>query len=422
MALEALLAPLAAAGVALAFVFSRRRGALAGLAADLPERLGSIAPPARARLAGREVWWLHAASAGEVKGLEPLIAALSERAGAPALLVTTTTAAGREAARALPGVAWAQLAPLDAWPCVARFLAASGARRLILTETELWPTTILLAARAGLRPVLINGRMTRRSLRRYRWIALLLAPALASLEGLGAQSEVDADRFVEIGAPEERVRVCGNTKYDRAPRPADAEPARARLAELGWTRDPLFVAGSTHPGEESAVIRAYLHARRVTRSLKLVIAPRHIERADETFAALRRMGLPTARWKGWADEGAQALLVDAMGPLAALYSLARVAYVGGTWTPVGGHNLLEPAQAGVPVLFGPHTDHVSLPARALEDGGGIRVGSDGEFAMQLSQLASDPAKAGAMGAAARAVAARLAGATPKTLELIDGGA
>ncbi len=421
LAVETALAPLAALGVALAFLLSRRRGALAGLFADLPERLGELSPAARARLSGRRVWWLHAASAGEFGGLTPLIAALSARPDAPALLVTTTTASGRDAARADARVAWAQLAPLDAWPCVARFLRAARPERLILSETELWPTTIILAARAGLRPTLINGRLTRRSLRRYRWVAPLLAPALEALAALGAQSEVDADRFASIGAPEEILSVRGNTKYDRLPAPADAEPARARVAELGWTRMPLFVAGSTHPGEEQAVIRAFLHARRATPNLKLVLAPRHVERADDAFSALRRMGLPAARWRGWSELGVEALLIDAMGALASFYPLARVAFVGGTWVPVGGHNLLEPALAGTPVLFGPYTDHVSLPARMLEEGGGgVRVSSDGDFAMQLSQLAADPARAQATGAKARQIAGQLSGATPRVLALLDG--
>jgi 3-deoxy-D-manno-octulosonic-acid transferase len=417
---ETLLAPFAALGVALSFLLSPRRGALSDLAAELPERLGGFSAEGRARLAGRRVWWLHAASAGEVGGLFPLIEALASRPDAPALLVTTTTAAGRAAARANPRVAWAQLAPLDAWPCVARFLRAVRPERFVLTETELWPTTIILAARAGLKPALINGRMTRRSLRRYRWIEPLIAPALESLAALAAQSETDAERFSEIGAPAARLSALGNTKYDRPSVAADVETARARLAELGWEKMPLFVAGSTHPVEEQAVIRAFLHARRVTGNLKLVMAPRHIERADEAYAALRRMGLPAARWRGWTEPGAEALLVDAMGLLPSLYALARAAFVGGTLVSVGGHNLLEPAAAGVPVLFGPYTDHVSLPARLLEaGGGGVRVADAAELAMQLDRLVASPEHARSVGARARLVSGSLGGATPKVLALLD---
>jgi len=418
---ETLLAPLAALGVVLQFLFSARRRVLGSLWSDLPERFGSLPEAARARLSGRRVWWLHAASAGEVGGLAPLIDALAAKPGAPALLVTTTTPAGRDAARANPRVDWAQLAPLDAWPCVARFLRGARPQRLILTETELWPTTILLAARAGLKPALVNGRMTRRSLRRYRWIAPLLRPALGALAALGAQSEVDAERFAIVGASRARLSATGNTKYDRPSPVADLGLVRTRLAELGWARMPVFVAGSTHPVEEQAVLHAFLHARRVTADLKLVLAPRHVDRADDAYAAVRRLGLPCARWRGWAEPGVEVLLVDAMGLLPAFYANARVAYVGGTWVPVGGHNLLEPALAGVPVIFGRYTDHVSLPARLLEEGGGgIRVSGPGDFAMQLSQLVADPEAARRVGAKARELAGRLSGATPRTLALLEG--
>lgn len=421
LAVETIAAPFVALGVVISFLVSHRRGALAGLAADLPERLGAVPEEARAKLKGRRVWWLHAASAGEVGGLAPLIDAICARPNPPALLVTTTTAAGRAAARANPNIIWAQLAPIDAAPFVSRFIRNVGVERLILTETELWPTTILLAARAGLRPTVINGRMTRRSLKRYRWISALLKPALESLSALGAQSEVDASRFESIGVPRALLRECGNTKYDRRPAAADDAPVKERLAELGWTKMPLFVAGSTHPVEEQAVIRAFLHARRVTPNLKLVMAPRHVERADDAFAAVRRMGLPVARWRGWSEPGVEVLLIDAMGVLPAFYAHARAAFVGGTWTPIGGHNLLEPALAGVPVLFGTFTDHVSLPARLLEEGGGgLRVGDPGDFAMQLSQLIAEPERARAVGARAKELAGRLRGATPRVLALLEG--
>lgn len=420
LVLETLLAPFAAAGMALSFLFSRRRGLLAGLSSELPERLGGLSIEARKRLGGRRVWWLHAASAGEVGGLAPLIEALTARPGAPALLVTTTTAAGREAARRDPRVAWAQLAPLDAWPCVARLLRAARPERLVLSETELWPTTILLAARAGLRPVLVNARMTERSLGRYRLIAPLLAPALRALAAIGAQSEAESVRFASLGAAPERIAATGNTKYDRVSPSSDAGPARARLAALGWGSSPLFVAGSTHPVEEEAAIAAFLISRRGVPELRLVLAPRHVERAAGALAALEAAGLKAARWSAAPRPGADALLVDAMGVLPAFYPLARVAYVGGTWIPVGGHNLLEPALAGAPVLFGPHTGHIEHPASLLENGGGgYRVHDAEEFAARLTELCVDPARARGVGAKARELASRLQGATARTLALLE---
>lgn len=422
LALETLAAPLAAFGVVLSFALSRRRATLAELRAELPERLGGVSPAARARLRGRRVWWLHAASAGEVAGLAPLIAALAARPDAPAILVTTTTAAGRDAARRDPRIAWAQLAPLDAWPCVARFLAAVRPERLILTETELWPTTILLAARAGARPTLINARLTRRSLPRYRAAAPLLRPALTALEAALAQSELDAQRLRAIGVPAAKVSVAGNTKYDRAGAPP-AGAAERDLARLGWRDAPLFVAGSTHPIEEDVLLDAYLRCRAAAPELRMVLAPRHVERAAQVLATVRARGLAAARWTELdaAPADARVLVLDALGVLPSYWPKAAVAFVGGTLVPVGGHNLVEPAAAGAPVLFGPYTDHIEHPASLLVGGsGGTRVRDAAELAAALSGLLGDLPRARAVGVNARALAAGLRGAAARVLAVLDG--
>ncbi|MBI2387540.1 MAG: 3-deoxy-D-manno-octulosonic acid transferase [Elusimicrobia bacterium] len=417
--LEALLSPLAALGVVLGFLLSPKRGRLSGLLDELPERFGGIRDTALDRLHGREIWWFHAASAGEVAGLAPILEALQKRGG-PALVLTTTTLSGREAARALPSVAWAQLAPLDAWPFVARFLKALSPRRLILTETELWPTTLILSARGGLAPALVNARLTRRSLGRYRLVSAFLAPALRALATVAAQSEEDAERFAALGVPRERLTVAGNAKYDRASAPAAGGAARARVSALGWEGDPLFVAGSTHPFEEEMVLSAFLAARRAAPRLRLVLAPRHLERAADAADLLAHAGLALARWSGAPAGGREALILDEMGVLPAFYPLARAAFVGGTLVAVGGHNLLEPASAGVPVLFGPHTGHIEQPARLLsaQGGGGRRVRDAGELAARLTEFAVDAEAARAAGASARESADRLRGAVARTLEAL----
>lgn len=417
--LETLLAPFAGIGVILSFLLSPNRGRLAGLSEELPERFGSIHDAALDRLQGREIWWFHAASAGEVAGLAPILEALHEKGG-PALVVTTTTRSGREAARALPFVAWAQLAPLDAWPCVSRFMKALAPRRLILAETELWPSTLILALKAGLAPALVNARLTEKSLSRYRFISWLLAPALRSLAVVAAQSEEDAERFVSLGVPPERVTVTGNAKYDGQTAPAASAAARARVAALGWERDPLFVAGSTHPFEEEMVLAAFLAARAAVPGLRLVLAPRHLERAADAADLLSHAGVKLARWSGAPSADCSALLLDEMGVLPSFYALARAAFVGGTLVKVGGHNLLEPALAGVPVLFGPHTGHIERPAALLaaHGGGGRRVRDAAELAERLTEFAKDESAARAAGESARKVADGLRGASARTLEAL----
>lgn len=417
---ETLLAPVVGLAVVLSFLVSPKRARLAGLFDELPERLGSLSPEALGRLRGREIWWFHAASAGEVSGLAPILERLES--GGAALVLTTTTLSGREAARALPCVAWAQLAPLDAWPCVARFLKALAPARLIIAETELWPTTLILAARAGLSPSLINARLTDRSFSRYLLAAGLLAPALRSLSLVGAQSEEDAARFVLLGVPPGLVKVTGNAKYDREAAPAASAAARAKVSALGWDGAPLFVAGSTHPFEEEMVLAAFLAARAAAPGLRLVLAPRHLERAADAADLLAHAGVKLARWSGPAEAGRDALLLDEMGILASFYPLARAAFVGGTLVKVGGHNLLEPALAGVPVLFGPHTAHIERPAALLAapGRGGRRVADAAQLAEKLVEFAKDEAAARAAGAEARAAAEGLRGASARTIEALRG--
>ncbi|MEK7232970.1 MAG: glycosyltransferase N-terminal domain-containing protein [Elusimicrobiota bacterium] len=417
--LETLLAPFAGLGVVFSFLFSANRGRLGGLCDEIPERFGSIRDTTLDRLHGREIWWFHAASAGEVAGLAPILEAISKK-NAAALVLTTTTRSGRDAARALTCVSWAQLAPLDAWPFVARFLKALCARRLILAETELWPTTLILARRAGLSPALVNARLTQKSLSRYLPVSAFLAPALDALSLVAAQSEDDAARFAALGVPRERVTVTGNAKYDREVVPSASVCARAKVAALGWERDPLFVAGSTHPYEEEMVIAAYLAARRASPRLRLVIAPRHLERAADAADLLSHAGLTFSRWSGAPVPDCSALLLDEMGVLPSFYALARAAFVGGTLVKVGGHNLLEPALAGVPVLFGPHTDHIERPAEMLaaQGGGGRRVRDAVELAARLIEFAKDEKAARAAGESARKVADGLRGATGRTIEAL----
>ena len=414
--LEALFAPVVGLAVVLSFLFSPNRARLVGLSDELPERLGTVRDTALDRLHGREIWWFHAASAGEVAGLAPILEALHRKESSRALVLTTTTLSGREAARALSCVAWAQLAPVDAWPFVARFIKTLAPKRLILAETELWPTTLILARRAGLSPVLVNARLTDRSFSRYVLLSDLLAPALSSFSLVAAQSEEDAARFTLLGVQPERVKVTGNAKYDREAVPAESASARALVAALGWGQDPLFVAGSTHPFEEEMVLAAFMAARRAEPRLRLVLAPRHLERAADAADLLAHAGLTLSRWSGAPLAVCSVLLLDEMGSLPSFYALARAAFVGGTLVKVGGHNLLEPALAGVPVLFGPHTRHIERPAELLAapGGGGRRVRDADELSARLIEFATDANAARAAGESARRVADGLRGATGRT--------
>lgn len=413
--LENLVFPLGALGAVAAFALSRRRAVLGGLGGELSERLG--AGPDLGD--GGPVVWVHAASAGEVAAAAPLIAALRARPSGPRVVLTTTTSAGRARAAALPGVA-ASLAPLDAWPCVARFLSRVRPKAVLLLETELWPHVIELSARRGLPVFLVNGRVSERSHPRYALARPLVRAFLERLSAVCAQSQADALRLKDLGAPAGRLSVTGNLKFDAGgPRPP-LERAQRAVESLGWRESPLFVAGSTHPREEEQVVEAFLSARARFPAARLVIAPRHVERAGETAAVLAAAGLKASLWSQGAAGPADALVLDALGVLGAFYALARLSYVGGTLVPVGGHNVLEPALAGSPVAFGPHTQNAAEPALLLENaGGGFRVEGAGRLAAALSRALEDAPGARAQGDLARKTAEGLRGAAARTLAAIE---
>ncbi len=419
LAVANLAAPLAGLAMAMKFLVSSRRGLLRGLPAELGERLGYYPAEDLAELAGRPLVWIHAASAGEVAAATPLIEKIGCLPGSPALVMTTTTAAGRQRARAIPGIDRAYLAPIDARGPVLRALKAFKPYLLLVAETELWPSLFDMAERAGVPVAVVNGRISDRSFKTYRLFRGLTAPFLRRLQAFAVQSPRDAERFKTLGAGADAVFITGNMKHDRPQAPADAAAARAAVARLGWTDFPLFVAGSTHAGiEEDAVLDAFMAARRQTPSLRLVIAPRHPERAAGLEESLRARGISFVRWTtpDFSGEPPSALIVNVMGVLPSLYPLARVSFVGGTLAQVGGHNLLEPASGGSPVLFGPHFNAARESAEALlSAGGGRRVEDPAGLAAALTQLLGDPAGAAQAGGRARAAAAGMAGAAERTM-------
>ncbi len=347
------------------------------------ERLG-LTPAAGSRGAV----WVHGASVGEVTALDPLLRELARVRRAPVLLAVQT-AAGRARARSLLGHR-VVAPPLDAPRPVGRALSAVRPRLVVVAETELWPEFITSAARIS--PVVwVNGRISDRTFPRYRALRPLIAPVLSSFRLLLVISRLDAARAVVLGAPRSRVRVVGNLKADLV---APARPPR------GVPRGRWFVAGSTRPGEEEPVIAAFASARARHPSLRLCIAPRHLGRAAEVAALAKAAGFTVARRSAGAGAAGRTrvLVLDTHGELASFYRLASAAFVGGTLVPVGGHNIMEPAAAGVPVLFGPWTANVREEARGLlAAGGAIRVRGAAALGAALRRLLAARGAARRMG-------------------------
>jgi 3-deoxy-D-manno-octulosonic-acid transferase len=377
----------------------------------LGERLG-----ARPRLAAGSVW-IHAASVGEIYAATRLVDRLIAKGRR--VCTSTVTLAGREVMRRGRPQLPCHLAPLDHPWCVEAALARVAPALLVLVETELWPVWIAAAQRRGIPVVIVSGRLSDRSFPRYRRFGRLIGPTLRRLRAVGARSEADAERFRALGAPRERVIVTGDLKLDVDEK---ALPLAADLERLlGDAR--LLVAGSTHPGEELAVLDALEAAERAGLPVSLVLAPRRPERAEELVRLVRERGRAVRRRTAPGVDPlahAEVLVLDTLGELAAVYGRAEVAFVGGTLVPVGGHNVLEPVAVGRPVLFGPHTANVRHAVEILEaSGAGRCVAGPAQLAAALVELLGDGQAARARGEEGRRALRAHRGSAERSESLVE---
>jgi 3-deoxy-D-manno-octulosonic-acid transferase len=383
---------------------------------------GKARPPLKDRLAPRLEGhpagglWLQAVSVGEVELARRLVAELARRAPGLPLLLTSTTAAGLSLARRTLGDRLPVLpCPLDLpWP-TGRLLDAARPRALVLVETELWPELLHQAARRSLPVVVVNGRISDRALGRYLAVRRPLGALLEPVTLVLARAAEDASRFAAIGVPADRIRVVGDVKFDLEPSP---EPLAFGDAVRRWAGDrPVLVAGSTLEGEEAAVLDAVAAVGGPERVF-LLLAPRHPERFPAAAAMLDGRG---ARWAArsrleLAPESVDVLLLDTIGELGRAYQLGAVAFVGGSLAARGGHNPLEPAVWGVPVLSGPHVANFREAYDQLLEVEGVRlVGNSDELARALRAFVDDPSAAAAAGNRARAVVGSNRGATARTV-------
>jgi 3-deoxy-D-manno-octulosonic-acid transferase len=369
--------------------------------------------------------WVHAVSVGEAIAAAPLIEGLHRTYPTLPLVVTTVTPTGaRVVAERFAGIATHRYFPLDFPGAVRRTVRAIEPAFFICMETELWPNALRTLAARGVPVMIANGRISDRSFRRYRLVRSLLRGVLADVRVFAMRSDEDARRIIALGAPAERVIVTGNLKNDAPADPAGAADLWRRLLGLG-PGQRVWIAGSTHRGEEEAVLDAHRTALTAHPGLALVLAPRHPERVGEVIAAvqsrglrpLRRTSLPGTRPSAAADQ--HVIVLDTIGELATLYGAADVVFVGGSLVPRGGHNVLEPALRHKPVLVGPHTDNFREAAKLLVDCGGAAIVQDARtLAGELRLLLDDPALAARRGEAAFEAVQAHHGAVGQTLELV----
>jgi 3-deoxy-D-manno-octulosonic-acid transferase len=370
--------------------------------------------------------WVHAVSVGEAIAAAPLVEGLRRTWPALPLVVSTVTETGARVVRErFGGLARHRYLPLDFPGAARRVIASLQPAFFICMETELWPNLLSALAARNVPTMIANGRLSDRSFRRYRLVRHAMRRVLGHVTVFAMQSDEDARRVIALGAPAERVVVTGNLKHEAVPDPAGVADLWRRLLRLAPAQ-PVWIAGSTHRGEEEAVLEAHRRVLGGRPGLTLVLAPRHPERVGEVVAAVTARGFTAALRSELPGRGPATpavpppvIVLDTVGELAQIYSIADVVFVGGSLIPLGGHNMLEPALRGKPVLFGPHTANFREAAALLLEGGGGQVVRDaGELADALRRLLDDPEQGARVGAAARQAAASRHGAARATLDLV----
>ena len=392
----------------------------------IPQRLGWVRSEPPLPAPGQPVIWVHAVSLGEVVAAVPLVRMLHARHAGYRVIVTTVTETGREAVeQRLTGTAEHRSVPLDFPWVVSRVVQQLHPALFICVETELWPNLLRIFSAHRVPVVLVNGRLSSRSYRGYRLIRPLMEQMLACVTFCLMQSHRDAERIRNLGAPADRVVCTGNIKFDQPVPAIEREDADDLGHLLLANNEELFVAGSTHPGEEEQLLACYRILLQQHPGLIFLLAPRHIERAPQVeavasrhgFAVVRRSRLP----KGCAPtKGPRVVILDTRGELATVYCHAVATFVGGTFVPIGGHNLLEPAIWGKPVFFGPYTDHCAeIAGLLLRAGGGRRTTDGADLATQVMALLNNRPALERMGRAARQVVLDNKGALEHTVEVIS---
>jgi 3-deoxy-D-manno-octulosonic-acid transferase len=393
------------------------------------ERLGRIP---KLSSSSQPVIWLHCVSVGETEAARPLVRELRERLPTYRLVVSTTTVTGQQVARR----AFAQDAaavfyfPID-WPwTVRRVLNALNPAAVLVMETELWPNLFRECGRRAIPMALINGRLSPKSYRRYRWIQAFMQRVLGNLTVGLMQSGEDAERIAALGLEDRRIRIVGNMKFDSAPPSAADDSLASDMARrFGFgSRQSLIVAASTHPPEETAIVEAFRKIIESNPTARLLIAPRHPERFDEVAKLLAQSGFPWSRrtaTPSTSDAGSEIVLLDSIGELRAAFQLADIAFLGGSLIPHGGQNVLEPAAQGVCVVTGPHTYNFAAITRALLAEDALiqlpdltMAEASAALAAEINELLHDPSRRQAIGERARKVCEQNRGATRRTAEIL----
>jgi len=382
-----------------------------------PERFGSVAPPL-----GKQVIWIHAVSVGEVQAAEPVVRALLEGHPDYSLLVSTVTPTGSARVTALFGNEVAHVyAPYDLPGSVKRFFDRVKPQLAIVMETELWPNLFHRCRQGGVPLLLVNARLSARSVKGYSRVPGLVSETLSAVTEIVAQGESDAARFERLGADPERITVTGNLKFEQRVQPSLLERAEVLRRDWGVAR-PVWIAASTHEGEDELLLDVFADLRQQFPDCLLVITPRHPERFETVATLCLQRGYQIVlRSEHTACTPETAVyLADTMGELPLMYAASDVAFVGGSLVRHGGHNLLEPAALGVPVVCGPHVfNFQEITDLLVEAGAAVRVADTGALLQTLAGWLGDANERHRVGQQGRQVVERNRGALQDVMAIIE---
>lgn len=394
------------------------------------ERLGycpSIPPhPAQ------PVIWIHAVSLGEVLTALPFLQGILHQFPLTKIVLTTTTMSGSSLAQHSVNERVSHVfLPYDTPSAIQRFLNRVHPTQVFILETELWPNLLYYTHQRNISVFLINARLSERSMKSYRWIRWLTQTMCSQIKQIAAQSELDANRFQQIGARPHQIKVLGNLKFDLTP-PEHLITQGKTLRAAYFGNRPTLIAASTHKGEEEIILEAFAQLKRRLPHSLLVLVPRHPERFDTVWQLCQKQGFKLVRRSQWDihaplsshsalfSDDTHILLGDSIGELFLYYALAQVAFVGGSFIPVGGHNLLEPAALGLPILTGPHWFNFTQIVYLLQQAGAVKEVSGSQRLTEVWQdLLTNPAQRAIMGNAAQHIVLQNQGALQRHLEWVD---
>ncbi len=388
------------------------------------QRLGDLPPQLKARFKKGKWIWVHAVSVGETAAVAPLVKVLKEKYPQYKIVISTVTETGQEMAyKNLPQIDAHLYFPLDFSFIIKKVLDCITPEIFILAETEIWPNFLRHLKKRGVPAILVNGRISQRSFENYKLGGRLMARVLENIQTFSMQTELDARRITALGVPEDKVTVNGNLKFDQCHSTLDAKDRKKLCDELNIPpTDRVLVVGSTHSGEEEIILQTFKRLRQEFSDLIMILAPRHPERFGLVENLIAKTGLPYVR-KTELAAGADLrpiVLLDTIGELAAVYSLASVVFMGGTLVPIGGHNILEPALYSKAIVFGPHMENFAESSRLFQENkAAIQVENGQELGLVLKDLLFDAHRRARLGQAAVEVVRQNQGAAQRNLALVE---